>query len=95
ILIGLDAYKKTNEYTSGKDIAGLSPLKRYFLGYALGWLGDIREAKLRNQLLTDVHAPAKYRVIGPFQDVDDFYTAFDVKQGEKMFRADSLRVRIW
>lgn len=95
ILIGLDAYKKTNEYISGKDIAGLSPLKRYFLGYALGWLGDIREAKLRNQLLTDVHAPAKYRVIGPFQDVDDFYTAFDVKQGEKMFRADSLRVRIW
>lgn len=95
ILIGLDAYKKTKEYTSGKEIAGLSPVKRFFLGYALGWLGDIREAKLRSQLLTDVHAPAKYRVIGPFQDVDDFYTAFDVKPGEKMFRADSLRVRIW
>lgn len=95
ILLGLEAFKKTKQYQENKDIAGLSPVKRYFLGYALGWLGHEREASLRSQLLTDVHSPAKYRVNGPFVSVDEFYTIFQVKQGDKMYRADSLRVRIW
>ncbi len=95
ILLGIDAYKKTDEYKANKMVAGLSPMKRYFLGYALGWLGHTREESLRSQLLTDVHSPAKYRVNGPFVDVDEFYSTFNVKVGDKMFRADSLRVRIW
>jgi putative endopeptidase len=95
ILLGIDAYKKTEEYKANKSIAGLTPMKRYFLGYALGWLGHIRDESLRNRLLTDVHSPAKYRVNGPFVDVDEFYTTFNIKQGDKMYRADSLRVRIW
>ena len=95
ILLGIDAYKQTEEYKANKTKAGLTPMQRYFLGYALGWLGHIREEQLKNRLLTDVHSPAKYRVIGPFQDVDEFYTTFNVKPGDKMYRADSLRVRIW
>ncbi|MBK8952904.1 MAG: M13 family metallopeptidase [Chitinophagaceae bacterium] len=95
ILLGLEAYKKTEEYKTDKPVAGLTPLQRYFLGYSLGWLGHSRDESLRNQLLTDVHSPAKYRVNGPFVDVDDFYTAFNIKPGDKMYRADSLRVKIW
>lgn len=95
ILLGLDAYKKTAEYKAGKPVAGLSPVQRYFLGYALGWLGHTREESLRNRLLTDVHSPAQYRVNGPFVDVDEFYSAFQIKPGSKMYREDSLRVRIW
>jgi putative endopeptidase len=95
VLLGIDAYKKTNEYREGKVIQGKSPLQRYFLGYALGWLSNMREASLRNQLLVDVHAPAKYRVNGPFMNVEEFYEAFGVKPGNKLFRADSLRVKIW
>ncbi|MBI5857336.1 MAG: M13 family metallopeptidase [Sphingobacteriales bacterium] len=95
ILLGIDAYKKTEEYKANKNVAGLTPMQRYFLGYALGWLGHTREEQLKNRLLTDVHSPAKYRVIGPFVDVDEFYTTFNIKQGDKMYRADSLRVRIW
>jgi putative endopeptidase len=45
--------------------------------------------------LTDVHSPAKYRVNGPFVDVDEFYAAFNIKPGSPMYRVDSLRVRIW
>jgi putative endopeptidase len=45
--------------------------------------------------MTDVHSPSRERVNGPFADVDEFYTAFNVKPGDKMYRADSLRVRIW
>jgi len=95
ILLGLEAYKKTDEYKANKNVAGLTPIQRYFLGYALGWLGQIRDESLRNRLLTDVHAPAKYRVNGPFVDVDEFYTAFNIKKGDKMYREDSLRVHIW
>lgn len=95
ILLGIEAYKKTDEYKAGKKVAGLTPLQRYFLGYALGWLGHQREEQLRSRLLTDVHSPAKYRVNGPFVDVDEFYSTFNIKPGDKMYRADSLRVRIW
>ena len=95
ILVGLDAFKKTQTYKDGKLINGMTPLQRYFLGYALSWQFHIREESLRNRLLTDVHSPAKYRVNGPFVDVDDFYTAFNIKPGDKMYRADSLRAKIW
>jgi putative endopeptidase len=95
ILLGIEAYKKTAEYKANKPIAGLTPMQRYFLGYALGWLGHTRDEQLRSQLLSDVHSPAKYRVNGPFVDVDEFYSTFNIKPTDKMYRADSLRVRIW
>ena len=95
ILLGIEAYKKTAEYKANKSIVGLTPMQRYFCGYALGWLGHTREESLRNQLVTDVHSPAKYRVNGPFEDVDEFYSTFNIKEGDKMYRVDSLRVRIW
>jgi putative endopeptidase len=95
ILLGIEAYKKTDEYKAGKTVAGLTPMQRYFCGYALGWMGHIRDEQLRNRLMTDVHSPAKYRVNGPFVDVDEFYTTFNIKKGDKMYREDSLRVRIW
>jgi putative endopeptidase len=95
ILLGIEAFKKTEQYKKGELIAGQTPMQRYFLGYALGWMGHTKPDNLRNQLLTDVHSPAQYRVNGPFVDVDDFYTTFNIKSGSPMFRADSLRVRIW
>ena len=95
ILLGIEAFKKTQQYKEGKPINGLTPMQRYFLGYALGWLGYQREESLRSRLLTDVHSPAKYRVNGPFADVDEFFTTFNIKPGDKMYRADSLRVKIW
>ena len=95
IVLGLDAFKKTEQYKKGEKINGLTPVQRFFLGYALGWLSQTRQERLRNALLTDVHAPAKYRVNGPFMDVDEFYTAFNIKPGSPMYRADSLRARIW
>ena len=95
ILLGIDAFKKTEQYKKNEKIAGLTPMQRYFLGYALGWLGQIRDESLKNRLMTDVHSPAKYRVNGPFADVDEFYTTFGIKPGDKMFVPDSLRVRIW
>ena len=95
LVIALDAFKKTEQFKEGKLIAGLTPLQRYFLGYALGWLYTVRQEELANRVLTDVHSPAKFRVNGPFPNVPEFYEAFNVKPGNKMYLPDSLRVRLW
>lgn len=95
IVIGLDAFKKTQEYKEGKKMAGLTPVQRYFLGYALGWQMHVRDESLASQLLTDVHSPAQYRVNGPMANVPAFYQAFHVKPGQKMYIPDSARVKIW
>ena len=95
IVIGLDAFKKTKEYQEGKKVAGLTPVQRYFLGYALGWQMHVRDESLASQLLTDVHSPAQYRVNGPMADVPAFYDAFHVRPGQKLYRPDSARVKIW
>jgi putative endopeptidase len=95
VVLGLDAFKKTEQYKRGEKIAGLTPVQRYFLGYALGWLGHPREERLRQQLLSDVHSPAKYRVNGPFANLPEFYAAFDVKPGDPMWRSPEQRVQIW
>ncbi len=95
ILIGLDAFKQTETYKKGEKINGMTPLQRFFLGYSLGWLLAERPEKVATQLLTDVHAPAKYRVNGPFPNVPEFYEAFGIKPGDKMYLPDSLRVHLW
>jgi putative endopeptidase len=95
VLLGLDAFKKTAQYREGKKIGGLTPLQRYFLGYALGWMSQQRDESLRRGLLSDVHAPAKWRVLGPMANIPEFYEAFGVKPGQPMWRPDSTRVRIW
>lgn len=95
IVLGLDAFKKTNQYKAGKTINGLTPVQRFFLGYALGWLGHTRDEALANQILTDVHSPGYLRVNAPFSDVDEFYTAFGIKQGDPMWIDPAKRVKIW
>ena len=95
ILIGLDAFKQTEAYKKGEKIAGLTPLQRFFLGYSLGWMMEERQERIATQLLTDVHAPAKYRINGPFPNVPEFYEAFGIKPGDKMYIPDSLRVHLW
>ena len=95
ILLGIDAFKKTAQYREGKKIAGLTPMQRFFLGYALSWQSQQREERLRRGLLSDVHAPAKWRVLGPLSNIPEFYEAFGVKPGQPMWRADSMRVQVW
>jgi putative endopeptidase len=95
ILIGLDAFKKTDTYKKGEKIGGYTPLQRFFLGYAYGWMGQVRKESLARQVMTDVHAPERERVNGPVVNVPEFYEAFDVRPGDKMYRPDSLRVKIW
>lgn len=95
LLLGLEAFHRTAQYRDGTRIAGLTPDQRFFLGYALGWLVEVRDERLRQQLLSDVHAPAKWRVNGPLSNMPEFYQAFDVKPGDPMYRPKGERVHIW
>ena len=95
VLLGLDAFKKTDQYKNGEKIAGLTPMQRYFLGYALGWLFQQQEAGLRRALLSDVHAPPKWRVLGPLANIPEFDEAFGIKPGQSMWRDPTSHVRIW
>jgi putative endopeptidase len=95
LLLGLDAFKKTDAFKKNEKISGLTPLQRYFLGYAYGWLYQTKKAPLARAVMTDVHSPAKERVNGPVVNIPEFYEAFNIKPGDKMYRPDSLRVSIW
>jgi putative endopeptidase len=95
VVMGLEAFKKTNQYKSAKKISGLTPSQRYFLGYAYAWMVNIKNESLAQQIMTDVHAPAKYRINGPLANIPEFYETFNIKPGNKMYQPDSLRVVIW
>jgi putative endopeptidase len=95
MLIALDAFKKTEQYKKGEKVSGYTPMQRFFLGYALSWLFQQQDEELRRHLLSDVHAPPKWRVLGPLSNMPEFYDAFGVKPGQAMWRAESDRVRIW
>ncbi len=83
VVIGLEAFKKTEQYKKNDKIDGLTPTQRYFLGYSMGWLGHARDAALAMQVMTDVHAPNFLRVNGPFANVPEFYEAFGIKGRSK------------
>ncbi len=95
LVIALDAFKETKQYKNGEKISGLTPLQRFFLGYALGWLGHQRDESLAQQIMADVHSPAFLRVNGPMSNIPEFYEAFNVKPGDPMWRAENVRVNIW
>lgn len=95
ITIAWDAFKKTEQYKSGKTIGGFTPSQRYFIGWAISWMNQIRPENLAVRVKTDVHAPSFLRVTGPVTNMVPFYEAFGVKPGDKMYRGDDVRVKIW
>ena len=69
IVMGYDAFKKTNQYKNNEIVAGLTPDQRFFLAYAMAWMINDRPEAISNQVLSDVHSPAKYRVLGPLSNM--------------------------
>jgi len=95
IVIGWDAFQKTDEFKESKKICGLTPAQRFWLGYSYSWLGHMRPELLARLVLTDVHSPNSLRVNGPFSDVPAFYVTFNIKPGQPMWRPPDKRVNIW
>ncbi|MCX6243873.1 MAG: M13 family metallopeptidase [Bacteroidetes bacterium] len=95
VVMGYQAFKKTDQYKNNEMVAGLNPNQRFFLGYALAWMVNERPENVATQVKSDEHSPAKFRVIGPLSNIPEFYETFGVKKGDAMFRPDSLIVKIW
>lgn len=95
VLLGWDAFKKTDQYKKGVKLGGLTPSQRYFIGWAVAWMNQLRPENIAMRVKTDVHAPSFLRATGPVTNMPEFYQAFGVKPGDKMYREDAARVKIW
>ena len=92
------AYKAYKASLNGKEapvIDGLTGDQRFFMGFAQVWRGKMVEKSLRNRVATDPHSPGEFRALGSLSNMPQFYTAFDVKPGDKMYIAPEKRVKIW
>jgi putative endopeptidase len=76
-------------------LEGTSGDQRLFLGWAQAWRGLIRDAALRNQVLTDPHSPAVYRCNGTVRNMDAWYAAYDVTADDDLYLAPADRVTVW
>ena len=74
---------------------GFTGEQRFFLGFAQVWRGKVRDQDLRAQLLSDPHSPNEFRANGVVSNLPEYYAAFGVKPGDKLFRAPDQRVKIW
>jgi len=95
IAIAYEAFKLTKEGQDTTRIQGFTPDQRFFLSFAQSWRKKIKDEAMRQQVNTDPHSPGMYRIIGPLMNFTPFYTAFNVKPGDKMYRPEAERIHIW
>jgi putative endopeptidase len=89
------AYRLSLEGKPAPVLGGFSGDQRFFHGWGQVWRQLIRDQRLRNQVMTDPHSPAEYRVNGSVQNQDAWYEAFAVKPGDKLYLAPEARTHIW
>lgn len=95
IAISYAAYQKSLDGKPAPTIDGFTGAQRFFIGFGQCWRDSVRDAELRLRLRTDPHSPAKFRVLVPLSNIPAFYQAFDIKPGDKMYRAPEDRVEVW
>ncbi len=76
-------------------IDGFTPNQRFFISWAQAWRNSQRPKSLVMMVKTNPHSPARFRVQGPLSNMTEFYEAFKVKEGDKMWRKPEDRVAIW
>lgn len=92
------AYDGLQLYLKNKRVGlidGFTPNQRFFISWSTVWRSKLRDEALKNQVKTDPHSPGMYRAYVPLQNVDAFYSAFDIKEGDGMYIAPEKRVKIW
>ncbi len=89
------AYKMSLNGKPAPVIAGTTGDQRFFMAWAQVWRSKAREPAARQLLVVDPHAPPKYRINGVVRNFDEWYAAFDVKPGDKLYLPPEMRVRIW
>ncbi len=96
LTISYYAFKKSIE---GKPVPekidGYTAEQRFFMSWTQGWRGNMRPAFLKNMVQTNPHSPGNFRCNGPLSNLQEFYDAFGIKEGDKMYRPKTERAEIW
>ena len=95
LAIGYKAYKLALKGAQAPVIDGLTGEQRFFLSWAQVWRGKVRAEELRRRIATDPHSPYEFRCNAIVANLKDFYDAFEVTEGDKLWLAESERVEIW
>lgn len=89
------AYHNSLKGKKTETIDGFTPDQRFYLSYANVWAGNIREAEILSRTKSDPHSLGRWRVNATLRNIEPFFEAFDIKEGDKMFRPVAERVVIW
>jgi putative endopeptidase len=89
------AYQLSLDGKPAPVIDGLTGDQRFFLAWAQVWKAKARDEQVVNQIKSDPHSPPSYRINGPVRNLDEWYTAFGVKEGDKLYLKPEERIRIW
>ncbi len=95
VAIAYDAFKMTQQGHDTTKIDGFTPDQRFFLSIARIWRVKTRDAFLRTYVNTNPHSPAIWRVNGPLMSRPEFYKAFNVQPGDKNYKPEDQRIKIW
>jgi putative endopeptidase len=95
IAIAYDAFKMTDQGKGNEKIDGFTPDQRFFISIARIWRVKTRDAFLRTYVNTNPHSPAMWRVNGPLMNFEPFYKAFNIQPGDKNYKPEDQRVKIW
>jgi len=92
------AYRAYINSLNGEEppvLDGFTGPQRFFIGYAMSRKGKYQQEAEISRLASDPHSPLKYRVIGPYRNIDAFHEAFSTREGDSMWLAPEERVRLW
>jgi putative endopeptidase len=95
LAIAYQAFKNTPQGKSNEKIDGFTPDQRFFLSFAQVWRIKNNDETLRLRINVDPHSPEMFRVNGPLSNTPAFYKAFNIKPGDKMYREEKDRVKVW
>jgi len=95
LAIARKAYAMSLNGGPGKTMDGFTASQRFFLGWSQIWRRKYRESELIRRLVIDPHSPSRFRANGPVANLDAFYEAFDVRPGDKLYKAPEDRIQIW
>ena len=95
ISIAYDAFKLTEQGQGDTKIDGFTPDQRFFLSVARIWRVKTRDEYMRTYVNTNPHSPAMWRVNGPLMNFTPFYEAFDLQPGDKNYKPEEERIKIW
>lgn len=95
LVIAYEAYKLELARSGRKDISGLTPEQRFFIGFAMFERENVRPEHEKLAVLTDPHSPGKFRINGPLSNYSEFYEAFGIKKGDKLYRESRDRTTVW